>query len=93
MTSYSLDEYRRMLKEIKAQIINSQYKAITAVNRELILLYWNIGKVILDNQKKEGWGSKFIDNLSRDLMAEFPDMKGFSVRNLKYMRKFASIMS
>jgi predicted nuclease of restriction endonuclease-like (RecB) superfamily len=89
LTSYSLDEYRRMLKEIKAQIINSQYKAITAVNRELILLYWNIGKVILDNQKKEGWGGKFIDNLSRDLMAEFPDLKGFSVRNLKYMRKFA----
>jgi predicted nuclease of restriction endonuclease-like (RecB) superfamily len=85
----SSDEYRRMLKDIKAQIINSQYKAITAVNRELILLYWNIGRVILDNQKKEGWGGKFIDNLSRDLLAEFPDMKGFSVRNLKYMRRFA----
>jgi predicted nuclease of restriction endonuclease-like (RecB) superfamily len=59
------------------------------VNRELILLYWQIGSDILVRQQTEGWGAKVIDRLSRDLLHEFPDMKGFSVRNLKYMRKFA----
>ena len=64
-------------------------RAVVSVNRELILLYWQIGGDILARQQTEGWGAKVIDRLSRDLMHEFPDMKGFSVRNLKYMRKFA----
>jgi predicted nuclease of restriction endonuclease-like (RecB) superfamily len=66
-------------------------KAVFSVNRELIQLYWQIGNEILARQDAEGWGAKVIDRLSRDLMREFPDMKGFSVRNLKYMRKFAEI--
>ena len=61
-----------------------------SVNRELILLYHHIGSQILEAQSKQGWGAKVIDQLSKDLASEFPEMKGFSVRNLKYMRKFAS---
>ena len=57
----------------------------------MILLYWEIGNKILINQKKEGWGAKVIDRLSADLKREFPDMKGFSTRNLEYMRRFAGI--
>jgi len=53
------------------------------------LLYWNIGNIILKNQEVEGWGSKIIENLSKDIKSEFPDLKGFSERNLKYMRKFS----
>jgi len=55
----------------------------------MIELYWNIGNIILRNQEKEGWGTKIIGNLSKDIKNEFPDLKGFSERNLKYMRKFA----
>ncbi len=55
----------------------------------MLLLYWEIGAAILKNQKKAGWGLKIIDNLSRDPKTAFPDQKGFSARNLKYMRKFA----
>lgn len=64
----------------------SQYKAIQAVNQEMIFMYWHIGKIILENSE---WGNKFIDNLSIDLKLEFPNIKGFSIRNLKYMRKIA----
>jgi predicted nuclease of restriction endonuclease-like (RecB) superfamily len=55
----------------------------------LILLYWDIGRRILDRQRKEGWGAKVIDRLSRDLCREFPMLRGLSGRNLKYMRAFA----
>ena len=75
-----------MIQTIKEQIKISQYKAINAVNKELILLYWKIGNVILQNSQ---WGNKFIDTLAKDIKLEFPALKGFSVRNLKYMRKFA----
>ncbi len=68
------------------EIAKSQYKAMQVVNKELIFMYWNIGKIILANSE---WGNKFIDNLSIDLKLEFPNSTGFSVRNLKYMRKFA----
>ena len=60
-----------------------------AVNNELILLYWNIGREILERQGREGWGSRVIDRLSLDLRHDFPDMKGLSARNLKYMRALA----
>lgn len=66
------------------QKIKSQYKAIQIVNKELIFMYWHIGKIIVDNSK---WGNKFIDNLSMDLKLEFPNITGFSIRNLKYMKK------
>jgi predicted nuclease of restriction endonuclease-like (RecB) superfamily len=64
-------------------------KAAISANSALILLYWDIGKEILERQDKEGWGAKIIERLSTDLKQEFPGMKGFSPRNLKYMRPFA----
>jgi len=81
--------YPEFIAELKARIRSAQVRAVVSVNRELILLYWQIGSDILARQQTEGWGAKVIDRLSRDLIHEFPDMKGFSVRNLKYMRKFA----
>jgi predicted nuclease of restriction endonuclease-like (RecB) superfamily len=59
------------------------------VNWELVLLYWQIGREILIRQQQQGWGAKVIDKLAKDLRKEFPEMKGFSPRNLKYMRAFA----
>ena len=85
--------YPEFIAELKARIRSAQVRAVVSVNRELILLYWQIGGDILARQQTEGWGAKVIDRLSRDLMHEFPDMKGFSVRNLKYMRKFAKDVS
>ena len=81
-----INKYKNIVENIKQEVLKAQYKAMQAVNKELIFLYWNIGKIILDNSK---WGNKFIDNLSIDLKLEFPEIKGFSVRNLKYMKKFA----
>ncbi|PWR74874.1 YhcG family protein [Methanospirillum stamsii] len=78
------------LTELKTHIRRAQLKSVLSVNKELILLYWKIGKDILTNQETLGWGAKDIDQLSQDLRTEFPDMKGFSVRNLKYMQAFAA---
>ena len=80
------NEYFDILESIKSQIHAAQYTAVLGANVEMLTLYWNIGKVIIENIK---WGNKFIDNLSRDITSEFPKAKGYSVRNLKYMRKFA----
>lgn len=81
-----INKYKSLLENIKQEVVNARYKAIYAVNKELMFMYWHIGKIILENSQ---WGNKFIDNLSIDLKIEFPEIKGFSVRNLKYMRKFA----
>ena len=81
--------YAVLLNDLKQRIRRSQVKAALAVNQELIQLYWHIGNEILRRQKEQGWGSKVIDRLSKDLRHEFPDGKGFSSRNLKYMRAFA----
>ena len=81
--------YSEFLLDLKQRIKESQLKAAISANSELILLYWDIGKEILKRQDKEGWGSKIIERLSTDLKEEFPGMKGFSPRNLKYMRAFA----
>lgn len=83
-------EYRDWLVDLKAKIRKAQTHAFAAVNSELVLLYWQIGKDILARQERQGWGAKVVDQLSADLRQEFPDMKGFSSRNLKYMRAFAS---
>ena len=85
--------YASLLKELKEKILHARVKASLAANREMILLYWQIGKAILNRQKKEGWGTKVIDRLSRDLTSSFPNTKGFSLRNLKYMRAFAGAYS
>jgi len=81
--------YLEVLDDIKKRVYTSRLRASISVNRELILLYWEIGHMILQRQKIEGWGAKVIDRLSADLKKEFPDMKGLSSRNLKYMRSFA----
>lgn len=81
--------YAPLLSDLKLRVRSAQVKAGLSVNRELILLYWHIGREILCAQKKEGWGTKVVERLARDLTAEFPEMSGFSLRNLKYMRKFA----
>jgi len=84
------NEYFEILEDIKMRIKTAQYKAALGMNREQILLYWNVGKVIIENSK---WGNKFIDNLARDIKLEFPNTTGYSVRNLKYMKKFAIMFS
>jgi predicted nuclease of restriction endonuclease-like (RecB) superfamily len=81
--------YAEFLSDLKGQIRAAQVRAALAVNSELVLLYWHIGRGILERQEREGWGAKVIDRLSVDLRHEFPEMKGFSSRNLKYMRAFA----
>ncbi len=80
------NEYIDIINSVKAEIKSAQYKAALSVNHELIMLYYNIGKII--NEHK-AWGNKFIDNLAADIKLEFPNVKGYSVRNLKYMAKFA----
>lgn len=81
--------YIQTLNDLKDKIKSAQIKAALSVNTQLVILYWEIGKTILERQQQEGWGSKVINNLSKDLSKSFPDMKGFSITNLKYMRKFA----
>lgn len=83
------DRYEDFLTSLKTRIRQAQIKAALAINRELIILYWQIGQDIIQRQNEEGWGAKVIDRLARDLKREFPDIKGFSPRNLKYMRALA----
>jgi predicted nuclease of restriction endonuclease-like (RecB) superfamily len=83
-------EYFNILEEIKSKIHDAQYRAALGLNREQIVLYWKIGGVIIENTH---YGAKFVDNLSLDIKAEFPTVKGYSVRNLKYMRKFAALIT
>ncbi len=83
-------DYAKVFNELKKDVRASQLRAMRSVNKELIMLYHRIGTYILDLQKKQGWGSKVIDQLSKDLKSTFPEMKGFSVTNLKYMKMFAS---
>jgi predicted nuclease of restriction endonuclease-like (RecB) superfamily len=83
------DNYDAILNALKQRIRQAQLRAALAVNQELILLYWHIGSEILDRQQAEGWGTKVVERLARDLKFEFPDVKGFSRTNLLYMRAFA----
>jgi predicted nuclease of restriction endonuclease-like (RecB) superfamily len=82
------DDYKQFIQHIKQTIQNSQIKAAVSVNRELLNLYWNMGKQIVEKQKQKTWGSSFIARMSKDLQSEFPDMKGFSLSNIKYMRQW-----
>ena len=81
--------YAEWLAELKRRIDSAQQRATQAVNRELVLLYWQIGRDILARQADQGWGAKVIDRLAHDLRTAFPEMKGFSRANLMYMRAFA----
>jgi predicted nuclease of restriction endonuclease-like (RecB) superfamily len=80
--------YNNFLKEIKQRIRTAQYEALKSVNQELILLYWDIGGKIVDNQKKHGWGKAIVETLAKDLQIEFPGIAGYSADNLWRMRKF-----
>jgi predicted nuclease of restriction endonuclease-like (RecB) superfamily len=81
--------YEEFLRDLKQRIHAAQIRAALAVNRELVLLYWQIGRDIVERQRRQGWGAKIIEKLSSDLRSSFPDMQGFSPRNLKYMKAFA----
>ncbi len=83
-----INEYADLLQDVKQCIRSAQYKALRAVNKELISLYWNIGKMIVTRQKQYGWGKAIVETLAKDLQAEFPGMQGFSPQNLWYMRQF-----
>jgi predicted nuclease of restriction endonuclease-like (RecB) superfamily len=81
-------EYTEFLNELKERIRIAQTKAILSVNRELIYLYWNIGKSIVEKQEDMGWGKSVVEQLAKDLRREFPNVKGFSSRNIWRMRAF-----
>lgn len=81
--------YAAFLEEVKARIRAAQLRAALAVNAELLLLYWQIGRDLLARRHEQGWGARVIDRISADLRHAFPDLKGFSRRNLHYMRAFA----
>ena len=84
------ENYAATLKALKSRIRTERLHVVMAANAAMVLLYWDIGRAILERQKNEGWGAKVIDRLSADLREAFPDMKGLSPRNLKYMRAFAA---
>lgn len=81
--------YQDLLARLKSQIRTAQLRAAVAVNQELVFLYWRIGTEILARQKEDGWGTRVIERLAKDLRSEFPDMQGLSPRNLGYMKAFA----
>ncbi len=86
-------EYKKFFVKIKERIYKAQYEALKAINKELINLYWDIGKMIVERQQSSGWGKSVVETLSHDLQNEFPGINGFSVRNLWYIRTFYSIYS
>ena len=83
------DSYLEFIEEIKKEIQKQRVSVVMNANASMICLYWNIGKAILAKQTEEGWGTKVIDRMAKDLKTAFPEMSGFSPRNIKYMRKFA----
>lgn len=85
--------YADLLLDLKERIQHAQVRAATAVNQELVSLYWEIGHAIRLRQQQKGWGAGVIDRLSADLRVAFPEMKGFSPRNLRYMQAFAAAWS
>lgn len=82
------NEYSALLHSIKNRIRRAQYDALKAVNKEMLALYWDIGRMILDRQEKQGWGKSVVENLAADLQKEFPGVQGYSARNIWYMRMF-----
>jgi predicted nuclease of restriction endonuclease-like (RecB) superfamily len=84
-----LEGYEAFLKDIKGRIQTAQLRAALALSREIVLLYWQIGREIRERQAQYGWGAKIVPKLAADLKAAFPGIEGFSLRNLKYMQAFA----
>src|SRR5437764_7935956 len=87
------EEYKSFLRDLRERIRSAQVRAALAVNGELVMLYWQIGRAVLERQRRHGWGAKVSGRLSAGLRRAFPEMKGFSPRNLKYMRAFAEAYS
>lgn len=83
-------EYNNWFIDLKLRIRQSQIKAAVKVNIELLRLYWQMGNEIVEKQKNAHWGDGFLKQLSKDLLSEFPDMKEFSYRNLKFIRQWHS---
>ena len=83
------ETYIKLFTEIKQKIKEAQLKTAVAANSQMLLLYWQLGNFIIANQQEKGWGAKIIDHLATDLKKEFPQLKGFSTRSLKYMKRFA----
>ena len=81
-------DYAGLLAEVKERVRAARYAALKAVNKELVSLYWDIGRMIAERQKVEGWGKSVVKQLAADLQAEFPGMRGYSAQNLWYMRQF-----
>src|ERR1700722_20031567 len=81
-------QYKKWIVELKDKIRTTQIKAAITVNRELLNLYWELGREICEKQEKANWGEGLIDQLAKDLSAAFPDIKGFSRCNLFYIRKW-----
>ena len=84
------ESYAAVLEEIKQRIRTERLRVVMAANSAMVMLYWDIGRLVLERQEAEGWGAKVIDRLSADLREAYPDMSGLSPRNLKYMRAFAA---
>ena len=82
------NDYKVLLARIKERIRSAQYEALRAVNKELVSLYWDIGRMITERQKGKTWGKSVVEKLSQDLKIEFPGVKGLSTQNLWYMRQF-----
>ena len=83
------DAYLKFIEKVKSEIQKQRISVVLNANSSMICLYWNIGRAILKKQEEEGWGAKIIDRIAKDLKDAFPEMSGFSPRNIKYMRKFA----
>src|SRR6266571_3229669 len=89
----TLTNYATLLAEVKERIRAAQYAALRAVNKELIALYWDIGRMIVAQQQNKNWGRSIVEKLAEDLRQEFPGLSGFSARNLWYMRNFYATYS
>ena len=92
-TQLNTTEYREFLKELKIRIQSAQLKAAVSVNQTMLQLYWDLAERIIARQQASAWGDGILGQISHDLQTEFPDMKGFSVRNLKYMRQWYQFWS
>ena len=83
-------DFAELLADVKGRIQAAQTRAVLAVNAELVRLYWDIGRIIVERQRREGWGAAVIPRLALKLKNELPDLKGFSERNIKLMVQLAS---
>jgi len=87
-TMLTTPEYRQFIEDLKARVTAARISAARAVNRDLILLYWDIGRAIVEKQQALGWGESVVEMVSTDLRRAFPEVSGFSSRNVWYMRRF-----